>query len=67
MKYGITTRTVQDRAGFCGLYGQNRGLVVNLQAQRDKVRTGSRLEHLETLFKEFRRNRAKIEAKQEQD
>lgn len=41
--------------------------VANFDPQRDRTRIASRLEHLETLFKEFRENRTKVEARQEQD
>ncbi|XP_062704421.1 uncharacterized protein LOC134286766 [Aedes albopictus] len=41
--------------------------VANFDPQRDRTRIASRLEYLETLFKEFRENRAKVEARQEQD
>lgn len=36
--------------------------VANFDPQRDRTKIASRLEHLETLFKEFRDNRAKVEA-----
>nr|XP_029713282.1 uncharacterized protein LOC115257615 [Aedes albopictus] len=53
--------------GYMDSMANVEAFVENFNAPRDTVRIASRLEHLETLFKEFRDNRAKIEVRQEQD
>lgn len=53
--------------GYMDSMANVEAFVENFNAPRDRVRIASRLEHLETLFKEFRNNRAKIETRQEQD
>uniref|UniRef100_A0A8D8I7G6 (northern house mosquito) hypothetical protein n=1 Tax=Culex pipiens TaxID=7175 RepID=A0A8D8I7G6_CULPI len=41
--------------------------VENFDAKRDAARVESRLERLETVFKDFMENRARLESKHEQD
>ncbi|XP_062708955.1 uncharacterized protein LOC134288362 [Aedes albopictus] len=53
--------------GYMDSMANVEAFVANFNAPRDTVRIAARLEHLETLFKEFRNNRAKIETRQEQD
>lgn len=53
--------------GYLDSMANVEAFVENFNAQRDKGKVASRLEHLERLFKEFRDNRAKVEARQEQD
>ncbi|XP_065083404.1 uncharacterized protein LOC135705559 [Ochlerotatus camptorhynchus] len=53
--------------GYIDSMANMESFVANFNAQRDQAKIASRLEHVETLFKEFRDNRAKLEARQEQD
>lgn len=58
--------TKAERGYFDSLHNVE-SFVADFDPQRDQSRIASRLEYLETLFKEFRDNRAKVEARQEQD
>ncbi|XP_055623266.1 uncharacterized protein LOC129766702 [Toxorhynchites rutilus septentrionalis] len=53
--------------GYIDSLSNLESFIENFVLERDHRRIVSRLEHLEVLFKDFRENRAKIEARQDQD